>query len=519
MTEMNGAESMVRTLVAGGVDVCFANPGTSEMHFVAALDKVPEMRCILGLFEGVVTGAADGYCRMKGSPAATLLHLGPGLANGLANIHNARKAGTGMVNIVGEHATGHLALDAPLTADIQGLARPLSHWVHTVARSADAARDTGAAIEAARQPPGQIATLVLPADCAWGKGSSPVKPAGPPTPKQVSSSAVQKAAQALKRSAPAALILGGPALRGRSLRLAGMIAGRTGCALMCENLNARLERGAGRVQLERIPYSVDAAVALLRPYGQVVIAGAKPPIAFFAYPDKPGVLTGTDTSITLLGTTEDDLEHALEALAAELGATEDTSSPLAGRSEPLSSPNGSLTAEGIARVLCDLIPDDAIVIDESVTSGRSFAKLTASARPHDWLNSMGGSIGFGLPLATGAAVAAPGRKVLALEGDGSAMYTPQALWTMVREQLDVTVLVFANHSYQILNGELANVGGGTAGPRARSLLSLEQPRLDWLALARGHAVEAGRATDLGELARELRRGIESAGPYLIELEI
>ena len=166
---MNGAESLVRTLVAGGVDVCFSNPGTSEMHFVAALDRVEGMRCVLGLFEGVVTGAADGYFRMKGTPASTLLHLGPGLANGLANLHNAKKANSGIVNIVGQHATHHIGYNAPLTSDIEGLARPMSAWVRTSPDAKSVSADGAAAIAAARSAPPQIATLILPADTAWNE--------------------------------------------------------------------------------------------------------------------------------------------------------------------------------------------------------------------------------------------------------------------------------------------------------------------------------------------------------------
>src|SRR5271167_1334621 len=166
---MNGAESLVRTLVGGGVNVCFANPGTSEMHFVAALDRVEGMRCVLGLFEGVVTGAADGYFRMKNTPASTLLHLGPGLANGLANLHNAKKANSGIVNIVGQHATYHIGFNAPLTSDIEGLARSMSAWVRTSPNAKSVAADGAAAIAAAKSAPPKIATLILPADTAWNE--------------------------------------------------------------------------------------------------------------------------------------------------------------------------------------------------------------------------------------------------------------------------------------------------------------------------------------------------------------
>ena len=304
---MNGAESLVRTLLAGGVDVCFTNPGTSEMHFVAALDKVPGMRCVLGLFEGVVTGAADGYWRMSGKPASTLLHLGPGLANGLANLHNARKANSGVVNVVGEHATYHIAYDAPLTADIEGLARPISHWVKTSPSAKDIAADGAAAIEAARTAPGQIATLILPADTAWNEANEPIAAREPAPRPTVSGETVDAAAKALKAPGKKLILLGGDALRADALAMAGRIAAKTGCALMTEGANARLDRGAGRVQVDRIPYVVDQARAVLDGYETMVTVGARPPVAFFAYPDKPSLLAPDDCKPVKLAGLEDDI--------------------------------------------------------------------------------------------------------------------------------------------------------------------------------------------------------------------
>lgn len=510
---MNGAETLVQTLLAADVNVCFANPGTSEMHFVSALDRAPEMRSILGLFEGVVTGAADGYYRIAERPAVTLLHLGPGLANGLANLHNARKARSGIVNVVGEHATEHLELDAPLTADIEGIARPLSDWVRTAESPTDVAVVAAAAIRAARGTPGQIATLILPANTAWGEAGQPVRaePPGQPTP--VTETAVRNAAVALRSGERKALILGGRSLRGRALEAAGRIAAKTGCALLCENLNARLERGAGRVQLQRIPYAVDAALALLQPYIQFVLVGANAPVAFFAYPDKPGRLTPEHAVITCLADAGADVEAALLGLADEIDAIQ--AGPKTAALATASLPTGRPTSEGLGRVLGALIPDNAIVIDEAITTGQSFAAQTAGARPHDWLNSPGGSIGFGLPLAIGAAIAAPDRKVIALEGDGSAMYTLQALWTIAREQLDITVVVFANNSYAILKGELGRLGTGNPGPRALDMLSLDRPCLDWPSLVRGHGVAWGQASNLEEFADELGRGLATPGPYVV----
>jgi len=514
---MTGAESLVRTLVAGGINVCFANPGTSEIHFVDALDRVEGIRCVLTLFEGVATGAADGYYRMSEVPAATLLHLGPGLANGLANLHNASKARSGIINIVGQHATYHVALDAPLSSDVEAIARPYSNWIRTSQNSANVSEDGAAAIAAARRPPGQIATLILPADAAWGNAIDPAIGNPPSAPSKASNHSIEMSARALRLGSRSALILGGGAVRGPALELAGRIAAKTGCKLICEHLNPRVERGAGRVPLPRIPYVVDQAVEMLKDFDQLVLVGAKPPVAFFAYPNKPSVLTAEGATITQLASADQDLRSALEFLAFELHAHR-TSPHLAPRKH-IALASGKTTSDGIGAVIASLLPENAIIIDESLTTGRTFWAQTSEANPHDWLSSMGGSIGFGLPLAIGASVGAPDRKVIALEGDGSAMYTLQALWTMAREQLDVTIIIFANRGYRILQGELASLGSSNPGRRAIDMLTLDRPTLDWVALARGEGVDAGRATNLDEFANELNYGFASDGPYLIELVI
>ncbi|WP_418315076.1 acetolactate synthase large subunit [Piscinibacter sakaiensis] len=514
----NGADSLVKTLVANGVDVCFTNPGTSEMHFVSALDRIDGMRCVLGLFEGVVAGAADGYYRIADKPASTLLHLGPGLANGLANLHNAKKAGSGIVNIVGEHASYHLECNAPLTTDIEAIATPMSHWVRTSHSAADVARDGAAAITEARQPPGRIATLVLPADTAWNDGAAVAQAEAPAARRAPETASVADAARALTRGHPAALLLGDIAVREEALLLAGRIAAKTGCRILSEYALARLQRGAGRVTTERIPYAVDPALAMLKDVGELVLVGARVPVAFFAYPGKPGVLTAPGCQVTTLAASGDEQLAALQALAEHLGATSTRPAHLARLDRP-GLPSGAITPEGIAAVLAALLPEHAIVVDESITTGRGFNPAMSAAAPHDWLNIVGGSIGWGLPAATGAAIAAPERTVIALEGDGSAMYTLQALWTMARESLNVKVLVFANRRYRILQGELANVGAGTPGRKADDMLSLDRPALDWVSLARGHGVDGQRADDLDGLAKCLSRALAAPGPSLIEVVI
>jgi acetolactate synthase-1/2/3 large subunit len=512
---MNGAETIVRTLVRGGVDTCFANPGTSEMHFVAALDRVEGMRCILGLFEGVVTGAADGYARMTCKPAATLLHLGPGLANGLSNLHNAKKAFSPIVNIVGEHASYHRALDAPLTADIEGAARPFSHWVRTTPDALSAAADAAAAIAAARTPPGQVATLILPADAAWNEAEGVADVPEIPPLRSAHAAAVAEAAAALRSGEPALLLLSGSALTEAGLDLAGRIAAKTGAGLMAATFNARMPRGAGRVAINRLPYPVDLALAALAPFRRIVLVEARPPVAFFAYPDKPSQFSADGTQHHVLTRPGEDSLHALEWLADELGArlTEPKRSPY----DPPAPAHGAITPEALATSIAALLPEEAIVVDESITTGRSFFRPSHTSRPHEWLQNMGGSIGIGLPMATGAAIACPDRKVVCLESDGSGMYMPQSLWTQAREGCDVTTLIFANRSYNILKTEFANVGAQNAGPKALSMFDLGHPDLDWVSLARGMGVEAIRVETMEEFNRAFISSLTVTGPYLIEV--
>ncbi|HUB95507.1 MAG TPA: acetolactate synthase large subunit [Stellaceae bacterium] len=512
---MNGAESLARTLVASGVDVCFTNPGTSEMHFVAALDRVAEMRCVLALFEGVVTGAADGYARMTGRPASTLLHLAPGLGNGLANLHNASRARSPVVNVIGDHATYHKQYDAPLNADIEGVARPYSKWLRTSKSAADVARDGAEAVAAARTAPGQIATLILPADTAWNEGSGVVAAQPVPPPAPVASSAVERAAALLKGGGKGAILLAGAALQRTGLARAGRIAAATGAELLAPYSIARIERGAGIVPVDRVPYPIDQAVERLKHLSYLILVGAPAPVSFFAYPGKPSVVTPKECVIHTLARPEEDLLGALDTLADAVDARDAT--PALQQHERQPTPSGPVTLQGIGGVIASLIAEGMIVVDESITSGRSLLAMTRGCPPHDWLPNPGGSIGFAMPVAVGAAVACPDRKVLCLEGDGSGMYTLQSLWTMAREKLNVTTILFANRTYQILKGELANVGAGNPGRRALDMLEIGRPDLDWVGLAHGMGVPAWRAETLDDLRRHAAAGLASQGPSLVEL--
>ncbi len=526
---MNGAESLVRSLVDAGVEVCFANPGTSEMHFVAALDRVGGLRCVLGLFEGVVTGAADGYARMAGKPAVTLLHTGPGLANGIANLHNARKAEVPVVNVVGEHASWHIEHDAPLTADIEGLARPVSHWLRTATSATSLGADGSEAVAAAGGVPGRIATLVVPANTAWEAGAEPSRepgggrtapaasPAAATAPEPIDADRVADVATLLRRGEPVALVLGGTALGEEALGSAGRIARASGATLLAETFKRRMQRGAGRVPVASIPYPVRDALALLAPFAHVVTVGATPPVAFFAYPDMPSELYPESARLHALATPRQDAAAALRALEAALDAT-DLEPGLQAACVPERCDDGPLTPESLADVVARLLPRDAIVVDESITAGRGVYAATRGSAPHDWLQVCGGSIGGGFPLATGAAVACPGRKVVCLEGDGSAMYTLQALWTQARESLDVTSVVLANGSYEILKHELANVQAD-CGDVALDMMELDRPTLDWVSLARGMGVDAIRASTVGELEQALATALATPGPFLVEARL
>jgi acetolactate synthase I/II/III large subunit len=510
---MNGAQALIRTLVDAGVNVCFSNPGTSEMHFVAALDAVPEMRGVLCLFEGVATGAADGHGRMTGRPAAALLHLGPGLANGLANLHNARRASTPLLAVVGDHATYHKRFDAPLESDIDALAGSVSAWVRRSARSADVAADAAEAVAAALDPPGGVATLILPADVSWSEGGEPAAALAARPSAPVPGDVIRSAAAALRSGEPCVILLGGAATRRPGLEAASRIAEATGARLLCETFPARIERGAGIPAVDRLAYLAEFATAQLDNPRHLILAGARTPVCFFAYPGQPSSLAPAGGQVHVLADGRDDVAGALAALA-DLVAPDAKPQP-AEPSRP-GLPDGDLTGEKAAAVIGALLPEGAIVSDEANTSGLWLPGATAGAPPHDWLTLTGGAIGQGLPVATGAAIACPGRKVIALESDGSAMYTLSALWTHAREGLDITTVIFNNGAYAILGMELQRVGAQAAGEAARSLLDLSRPDLDFVALATGMGVPAGRARTAAEFAAELGRALAEPGPHLIE---
>ena len=510
---MNGAEALLATARAAGIDVCFANPGTTEMPLVAALDAVGGFRSVLGLFEGVCTGAADGFGRMAGRPALTLLHLGPGLANGLANLHNARRAHTPVVNVVGDHATWHLAADSPLTSDIRALAATVG-WVHDCVAPSALGADLARAASAAMTAPGRVATLVVPADlqAAADVAAAAVAPVAPPPAPDASR--IAAAADALRRGRSTALFIGGAACRGGALAQVARIAAAADCRVVSETFPASMERGAGTPRVERFGYFPEQASGLMEGVDRVVLAGAPDPVAMFGWPGAPSRMLPGRIEVVSLARVDEHAEQALAAVADALGAPA-RSAAVAPLERP-GAPTGALDTYTLAAAIAATLPEHAIVVDEGATSSVPLHTALECAAPHSWLTLTGGAIGQGLPCATGAAIACPDRQVIAFQADGSGLYTLQSLWTQARESLDVTTVICANRAYRILQIELMRAGVGEPGPAARALTNLAEPTLDWVQLATGMGVPAVRAQDADTMVRELRRALAEPGPHLIE---
>ena len=511
---MNGAESLLGTLINNGVEVCFSNPGTSEMHMVAAIGKSQGMRSMLGLFEGVCSGAADGYGRMAGKPACTLLHLGPGLSNASANLHNARRAHSPVINLIGDHATYHKKYDAPLNSDVIGLSDPVSHWARVVADAASLPGDAADAVVAANVKPGQISTLIIPADCAWDESVDPEGVREMPIAPKATEDAVKTAAQMLSNGNSTVVLMSNMALSEACLALADKVSSATGARILCDTFTTKLARGVGRCQIERLGYFAEQATEQLKDVQQLIMVGTKAPVGFFAYPGKASEFYPQGAALHTLADVGEDAEDALHKLVEELDAGNLNARRLRLKKPGLAT--GSLSAESIGRALAQLMPADSIVVDESATSGGYTYALSETAEPHDWLSLTGGSIGFGLPTSVGAAVACPDRKVICLHGDGGAMYTIQSLWTMARENLDVCIVIFANRKYQILQIELARVGAQTMTKKTLDMLDLSNPDLDFVKVSEGMGVRAARATTAEEFNKLFTAAMTEKGPLLIE---
>lgn len=510
---MNGADALIATFLANDVTACFANPGTSEMQFVAALDRNPRMRPVLCLFEGVATGAADGYGRIAGKPACTLLHLGPGYGNGLANLHNARRAYTPVVNVIGDHATYHRQYDAPLASDIRTLATPNSLWVKSAETPDTVAGLAAEAVAASQTAPCGPVSLILPADSAWLEAKGEPVIAQKPRRPSAKGEAVEAAARAIKAAKRPVLLIGGQACHADGLKPAARIEA-AGVQVLTDIFIARQARGAGHFAPRRMQYFGEAALAELEGVDLMVFAGTTQPVAFFAYPGRPSVLVPEGAQTLSLADRSEDAGAALEALADALGAPRE--GPVQPLALPDAAPSGALDANLAGVSIGRHLPEGAIICDDAVTSGAGVAVGTRTARPHELLALTGGAIGAGLPMAVGAAVAAPDRKVVSLNGDGAAMYTVQALWTIARENLDVTAVVFANNTYRILNIEMMRTGAGGAGPQAAKLLELGDPAIDWVSLAKGLGLPAVRCETAEAFDAAFAAAMAQRGPMFIE---
>jgi acetolactate synthase-1/2/3 large subunit len=508
---MKGAESLIATAISGGVEVCFANPGTTELPLVLALDSVPGPRSILCLHENVATGAADGYGRMAAKPAMCLLHLGVGLANGLTNLHNARRAFTPVVNVIGDHATWHLPADPLLATDIVSLARTVSDYVKKSLAATTVAFDVADAIEAAMENGGRIATLIVPNDVQMGEAGDAIPVRRVRATKTYSPRRVVQAAKALK-SGKSALLLGGDALLEPGIMLAGRVAATGNADLLCDTFFARMERGGDLPSPMKLPYFPDEALELTRRYERVIVAGTRRPVAFFGYPALPSYITTEEQTVILAGPQEDSL-GALAALASEVNAP-DVIDQMFGALPAI--PKGGLDAQAVSAVIACLQPAECIVMDEVLAVGVPYFDSSKHSPRFTHLMLTGGAIGQGPSAATGAAIACPNRKVINFQSDGCGAYSVQAFWTQARENLDVVTIIGSNRSYQILQLELLRAGVAQMGPIARSMLGLDDPFIDWVKIGEGFGVPAVAVDSAEALARELGRALMHKGPYLIE---
>jgi len=514
---MTGAEILLKTAVKAGVEICFTNPGTTELPLVSAFDTVPGIRPILGLFEGCCTGAADGYGRMTEKAAMTLLHLGPGLGNGIANLHNARRARTPILNVIGEHATWHRSADSPLSMDIVALAESVSGWQRTSTVSQHLSQDTADAVTAASA--GKVATLIVPSDVQWSESPDDEIHRPKAFDGFVEKEFIERAVELLRTEQKTALILGGWALRKRGLAAAARIKVKTGCDLISERAPARIERGVGIPATEFIPYFPRQALELLSQYQAVVLAGAEEPVTFFGWKGYESRLLNDNQDICQLKAAEKSLPQALENLADALGAPASVSATATGFSqvERPALPQGKLTAQYACLILAALQPENAIIVNESITSGAAYFPLGAGLPPHTLLMLPGGAIGYGIPCAVGAAIACPRRPVINFQADGSALYTVQALWMQARESLNITTLICSNRSYNILNIEFSRSGITSPGRYAQTLTDLSNPAIDWVQISQGMGVPAVAVDSCESLARELKIALDEHGPHLIEM--
>lgn len=518
---MNGAQSLFQVLTDAGLDTCFANPGTSEMQLVYEMGKSDAVRPILCLQENVVTGAADGYARMAEKPAFTLLHVGSGFANGIANLHNAGRANTPVVNIVGANASYHqpnFPEHEMIGGKITDLARNVSHWTREAKSASELAMLGGEAARTAMMGAGRICTLVAPTNCHWDPApGAPVLEPVPANPR-ASADTIAAAKALLENGRKTGLLLGTHGLLEDNLELAGRIAARTGAQLLAETFPGRLARGAGRVQVQLVPYFLEMAQQFFSDYEQLILVGALPPVSTFAYRNSAMFKAPDSCDVWTLASADHDVHHALADLveALDAGATE----PVLGERIVAEVAEGTLTAAAIGKSVNVLMPEGAIMVDEAATAGLELYLETGTAAAHEYLYAIpGAAIGGGLPVALGAAVACPDRKVIALQADGSAMYTNQALWSIARENCDVTIVILKNDAYAVLNVELARVREEDATPKMLSMLELDKPTLNWVQIGEGMGVPSVAVDSAEAFHAAFETAMSEKGPRLIEATI
>ena len=489
-----------------------------------ALSGVGGVRTVLGLHENVVTGAGDGYARMARRPAMTLLHLGPGLANGLANLHNAKRASSPMLNLIGTMATWHTAADASLQMDVESLTQTVSCWasllpsrelLHTFAREAIAR------VSAFASPDGcRIATLLLPHDLQWQICSHSGAHMEPSLIVPSSGGGVvaidallQDLAEAGRRGA---LLLGGEALCEPMLSVFASYARCVGTAILCVNEFARADRGQGRPAVRRIPYHSQQAREFLESFTVMVFINAVEPTAQFGYPESISTLVSSHSKIHRIPFAE--LSAVLHHLQGAI------SRDAAGELEPMAfpsnlfPPDGILTAPKMWQLVAGLQPlDTIIIVDESLTSGGEYWEASQHSPPFSHLSQTRGAFRNGPPCAVGAALACPDRHVINLQADSSGLYSSQALSTQARERLNITTVVCANNAYGILQVDLARQKPkfGGRGCVVNALTQLNDPPIDWVNLAAGYGVLAVTVNTCEELARELSTAIDAQGPRVI----
>ena len=520
MRKMNGAAAFFKSIVDNGIDTIFACPGTSEMQVV---DEVgySNLRVVLCLFENSVTGMADGYARMLDKPALGMVHVTCGLTNALANMHNARIANSRMIIFGGGVHVAH-EVNEPVHSMLQRQPYVAQIAAQCVieARSPDQlAAAATQALKASNDGAGKIVYVYGPNNAVWGESSFQGKLTSSAEQRQrVSTATISSIADTLKAGKKTAFILDNLALREEGLEILGRIAEGAGGRLFREWLPSRIAMGAGRVRTETLPYGGAEGRELLSEFDQIVLVGAKIPVCPFSYENQPWVKIPENCNVHTLATADHDILAALEELATQLDLPEKASNRY--NRKPGEPPTGPLSGNSIVQSLSILMPADSIVLDEAMLENVMFPLLMDGAAPFDFMAACpGGAIGAGPPVACGAAIACPNRKVILLEGDFSLMQGNTALWSMAQHNLDICVINYNNEGSASLSTELARVRQGEAQPKSIELLRIRKPTIDYAAMAESMGVPASRAETAEEFHLQLTKAMSTKGPHFIDANI